>query len=77
MSRSWFYLTLWHGTPEDFTTRADVEIQEHNFALAIIEKTDTIESKIADTLKLSSNVQEQENFTEKISMATEVLWYVN
>lgn len=77
MGKSWFYLSFWKGTPEDFTTYADIEIQEANSALAIIEKTDTIKAKIENALTLSSDIKDQENCTANISMVTEVLWYVD
>lgn len=77
MGKSWFYLTLWHGTPEEFTTKIEREIQEASSALAYVKTADGMSSKIDTTASLSANIRSRETIGTEIITTTEVVWYVS
>lgn len=76
MSRAWFYLTLWHGTPEEFTTEATVKIQEAENASAHIKVTDTATSIIDKISSLTASIKSRDAILTEIADATEVVWHV-
>ena len=74
---SWFYLTLWHGTPEEFTTELTTQIHKADSALAYIKSTNEAQSNIDTIASLSANIRSHEAIGTDIITTTEVLWYVN
>ena len=77
MGRSWFYLTLWRGTPKEFTTEFNTQIQESNATLASIKRTDAAQTNINTIASLSANIRSLEAIGTDIITTTEVVWYVN
>lgn len=77
MGRSWFYLALWRGTPEEFTTEFNAQIQEADSALAYIKSTDAAQTNVNTIASLSANIRSREAIGTDITTTTEVIWYVN
>ena len=77
VSRSWFYLTLWHGTPEEFTTFYDVEIADIDFAHANISTQSKTMVDIEKTTIVTADVQKVEDADVDVITKTEVIWLVN
>lgn len=74
--RAWFYLTLWRGTPPEFTDKLDAEIADSDSAIAFLQTADNIESKIKKNDSFMVNISEQESFNTEIIKGVEVVWYV-
>lgn len=77
LNKAWFYLTLWRGTPPDFTTEFDAEITEADKRTALIHTTDTANANIQTLASAIANVVRQELIGTDIITTTEVVWYVN
>lgn len=77
MNRSWFYLTLWRGTPPEFTNEFDAQIQTSDSALVQIKAMDAAQSSIGTLASFAAQIKNREAFNAEINMATEVTWYVN
>ena len=77
MNRSWFYLTLWRGTPPEFTNEFDAQIQTSDSALVQIKTMDAAQSSIGTLASFAAQIKNREAFNAEINMATEVTWYVN
>ena len=75
-SRSWFYLTLWRGTPPEFTENLTATIQDSESANALIHTLDEVGSKISTVASFSSRILKSEAFTAGITKETEIIWYV-
>lgn len=76
MAKSWFYLTLWRGTPKDFTTEYDVEIDESKDSSAVIKKTDKVTAKLSRADKAYAEIYTKDAIKRKVETSTEVVWYV-
>ena len=76
MGRSWFYLTLWRGTPPEFTEEMEIVVNDVDRKTAIIQTSNTAESKIATAVSAVANIISREIIGADISTTTEVLWYV-
>ena len=74
--KSWFYLTLWRGTPPEFTNEIETEIHESDHVNSVIHKTDSVGSEIKLSDAVSAFVQSGELFGIDIIRKTEVVWYV-
>ena len=77
MGRSWFYLTLWHGTPPEFTTNIDTQIGNTSSALAYIAREDGMNTNIETAASFSTDIRSREDINTNIITTTEVVWYVN
>lgn len=77
LGNSWFYLTLWRGTPPEFTTHIERTIDESNSALAYVKTADGMSSKIDTTASLSANIRSRETIGTEVITTTEVVWYVS
>ena len=77
VSRSWFYLTLWHGTPEEFTTYYDIEIENLDFANANVHHTDSVSAVVDKAISLTAKIDYSDNATTDVITQTEVNWLVN
>ena len=76
LSRSWFYLTLWRGTPAEFTEIIDVDIQQANPAQAIIAMADAVEAGVERITAAATDVVDMSVFNTVINTETAVVWYV-
>ena len=87
MDRSWFYLTLWRGTPPEFTEYIDREIERVNVLNTFIVDADGVKSNIETTSALYSDITKQgsvnvdimdrKEVSTDIITVTEVVWYVH
>ena len=76
MGRSWFYLTLWRGTPEEFTSKIDAKIQTVENSSVAIKTAENLQSKICTATLLSANIKSRETIGLDVIKTTEVVWYV-
>lgn len=76
LSKAWFYLTLFRGTPPEFTTDADVEIQKTSPAQALIAAADAAEAKINRITTAVADIISMDNFSMDLITETAVIWYV-
>ena len=87
MGRSWFYLTLWHGTPPEFTEYINQEIDTSKILNTFIVDADGYRSEIDTTSALYSEITtrrsvnvdiiDREEVSTDIITVTEVVWYVH
>lgn len=77
MGRSWFYLTLWRGTPPEFTTELDAKITQGDSAAAVIHTADTADSSIDTAASLAARIYSREAVGSDITKVTEVVWRVH
>ena len=73
---SWFYLTLWRGTPPEFTSEAEVEIHENSYAGAFIARSTETQAEIKTTDSHAVQVVESEQAVCDVITTTEVVWLV-
>lgn len=76
LGRAWFYLTLWRGTPAEFTDDFDVEIQQSEPVQALVAVTDAAEAGIERITMAATNLMSEEQFDMDIIKETAVVWYV-
>lgn len=74
--RSWFYLTLWRGTPSEFTTEADAWIGGIDRAYATMKTAEAAESHMATTFPGNTLIPRTEAVGVDINTVTEVVWRV-
>ena len=76
LSRSWFYLTLWRGTPAEFTDELDAELQNSSTAQALIAAAEAAETSINRITTAAANLISKEQLDMDIITETAVVWYV-
>jgi len=76
MSRSWFYLTLWNGTPPSFTDDFDVIVKKGEGAVSSIESSNAFGSAIETALNALSNINTKENASSEVITITDAVWYI-
>lgn len=76
MAKSWFYLTLWRGTPPEFTDDLGADIAEAEKVAVGIQRTDNLASEISTALSAVSNVISRSDIGTNVTTTTEVIWYV-
>lgn len=74
--RSWFYLTLWHSTPPEFTTEIDAQIGTVESAFASIKTAEAAESSIATTFSGNAVIHRADAVGVDVITTTEVIWRV-
>lgn len=74
--RSWFYLTLWRGTPPEFTEEISTEINDVDKADSMITKESRVGSFIDTVANYSSKIRSRDTFSTAINTETEIIWYV-
>lgn len=87
VGRSWFYLTLWHGTPPEFTEYIEKELEQVKVLNTFIVSTDGVRSSIDTVSSLYSDItkhrsvnvdiKDREEVSTDIITVTEVVWYVH
>lgn len=75
--RSWFYLTLWHGTPPEFTSEFDAQIADADSASAFIHTASVAESNIETAASYAANIRSRDAVGAEITTVTEVVWRVH
>lgn len=76
MAKSWFYLTLWRGTPPEFTDNLGADIAEAENVAVGIQRTDNLASEISTALSVISNVISRSDIDTDVTTTTEVIWHV-
>lgn len=76
MSKSWFYLTLWRGTPPEFTDEFDARIDDEDSAISSIETANTLGTVIDTALNALVSIETKEDVNTEIITKMEVVWYV-
>ena len=74
--RSWFYLTLWRGTPPEFTEEISTEINDVDKVDSMITKESRVGSLIDTVVNYSSKIRSRDTFGTAINTETEIIWYV-
>ena len=76
MARSWFYLTLWRGTPPEFTSKAETAIDTGTRAAAAVQAADASQVRITTRQGAAAAVRTAEHAARDIITTTEVIWRV-
>lgn len=74
--RAWFYLTLWKGTPQEFTSEISTEIVELESLNFYINTLTSFDSKLKTTLEKDVFINEFEAVDVNVIVITEVNWFV-
>lgn len=74
--RSWFYLTLWHGTPPEFTTVVEADIVESAQVPVSIQTMDNASALIEKGTDAVALVEDMDKVGIDIITTTEVIWVV-
>lgn len=75
--RSWFYLTLFNGSPPNATEYVDVDIAERETVGTEVETTDVLSSDVDLLDAYDSQISRADAIGVDITMLTEVVWRVN
>ena len=74
--KSWFYLTLWRGTPPEFTSEFDVKVAQADHASVLIHPADEAEANIETASSSIAQIHERETTGADVITTTEVVWRV-
>lgn len=74
--RSWFYLTLWSGTPPEFTDEFDADITKTEFTATAIHEQDDASADIDTEFVGAVDIVEKDTATVSIIQTLEVIWLV-
>lgn len=75
--RSWFYLTLFNGSPPNATEYVDVDIAERETVGTEVVTEDAVNSGVDMLDSFDSMVSHADAIGVEITMLTEVVWRVN
>lgn len=75
--RSWFYLTLFNGSPPNATEYVDVDIAERETVGTEVMKLDAVQNAVDMLDSIDSMVSHADAIGVDITMLTEVVWRVN
>lgn len=75
--RSWFYLTLFNGSPPNATEYVDVDIAERETIGTEVVTLDAVQNAVDMLDSFDSMVSHADAISVDISMITEVVWRVN
>lgn len=76
LNRSWFYLTLWRGTPAEFTDDVTVEIQQAEPVQALVAVANAAEAAIERMTAAATEIASKDAYSMDIITETAVVWYV-
>lgn len=76
MAKSWFYLTLWKGTPKEFTSEYNVQIKERDSKNVTVKQEDRLSTAIGRRSKADVIIHEKGRYSSTVNITTEVVWYV-
>lgn len=76
MGKSWFYLTLWRGTPPEFTDFVDVALDTADGCGADITTAETAAQSIERMISANALIERIIPARADIIARTEVVWYV-
>lgn len=77
MGQSWFYLTLWRGTPPEFTDYATAVLDMEASSGTEISTTNSTARSIERTTSGNALIERNKPARADITARTEVVWYVN
>lgn len=69
-------MTLWRGTPAEFTDEIDVEIQQAEPVQALIATADAAEAGIERTTAAVADIASKDAYSMDIIKESAVVWYV-
>ena len=75
--RSWFYLTLFNGSPTNATEYVDVDIAEREVVGTEVATADVVSSDVDLLDAYDSQISRTDTFGVDIILTTEVIWRVN
>lgn len=75
--RSWFYLTLFNGSPPNATDYVDVDIAERETIGTEVEKINAASADVDMLDSVDTMVSHADAIGVEITMLTEVVWRVN
>ncbi|MBP5460702.1 MAG: hypothetical protein J6Y20_01055 [Lachnospiraceae bacterium] len=75
--RSWFYLTLFNGSPPNVTEYVDVDISDRETVSTEVATKDAIQNAVDMLDAYDSMVSHADAIGVEITMLTEVVWRVN
>ncbi|MBR5604828.1 MAG: hypothetical protein IKW70_00160 [Verrucomicrobia bacterium] len=75
--RSWFYLTLFNGSPPNATDYVDVDIADREIVGTEVTTTDAIQNAVDLLDSFDSQISRADTFGVDIILTTEVIWRVN
>lgn len=75
--RSWFYLTLFNGSPPNATEYVDVDIAERETVGTEVMELDAVQNAVDMLDSFDSMVSHADAIGVDITMLTEVVWCVN
>lgn len=75
--RSWFYLTLFNGSPANATEYVDVDITEREIVGTEVVTLDAVQNAVDLLDSFDSMVSHADTFGVDIILTTEVIWRVN
>lgn len=75
--RSWFYLTLFNGSPPNVTEYVDVDIAEREAVGTEVVTLDAVQNAVDMLDSIDSMVSRADTFGVDIILTTEVIWRVN
>lgn len=75
--RSWFYLTLFNGSPPNATDYVDVDIADREIVGTEVTTTDAVSSDVHMLDSFDSHISHADTFGVDILITTEVVWRVN
>ena len=73
---SWFYLTLWRGTPADFTTTAEAAVGTASAAAAAVRTADPARAAVEAASRVAARIRRANLAVRKEITTTEVTWHV-
>lgn len=74
---SWFYLTLWRGTPPEMTDHIDAVIETEDYIGVEVEQTITFNEILNSTDRFDATIENNtDDFTVEIVQKSEVEWIV-
>lgn len=74
--QSWFYLTLWRGTPPEFTDEFTEVVTQTDFTATAIHERDAFRADIGAEMDSSVEIIETDTETVSIIQTLEVIWIV-
>ena len=76
LAKSWFYLTLWRGTPPEFTTNLSAKVQALNGMDSDIQTSQLLNAKVTIADMAEASIGNKTEAEASIVMNTGVVWHV-
>lgn len=76
MARAWFYLTLWRGTPPEFTTEAEAAVGADQAVTAALCRETEAEARVLRETEARAAIRESTTAEAEIITERSVIWHV-